>query len=171
MSGAAIVPILVGGIAFYGLVKGVDIFDCFVEGAKSGISVCFRILPTLVGMLTAIGMLKASGGLEIICSLLAVPAQYLGIPKEVVPLALVRPLSGGLAMGIFRDILSSFGPDSYIGKVASVMLGSTETTLYTIAVYYSAVNIKNTRHTLSSALISDLTGFVMSALAVRLLMF
>ncbi len=168
LSGAAIVPIIVAAIAFYGLLKGVDLFDCFLEGAKSGIAVCFRILPTLVGMLTAIGMFRASGGLDLLCNLLAHPARFIGLPQELVPLALVRPLSGGLAMGVFRDILAVVGPDSYVGKVASVMMGSTETTLYTIAVYYSAVNIKDTRHTLSSGLISDVTGFVMSAIAVRL---
>ncbi len=168
LSGAAIVPLVVAVIALYGLLKGVDVFDCFVEGAKGGISVCFRILPTLIGMLTAIGMFRASGGLALLCDLLAYPAGLLGLPQELVPLALVRPLSGGLAMGVFRDILAAVGADSYIGKVASVMMGSTETTLYVIAVYYSAVNIKDTRHTLSSGLISDLTGFVMSSIAVRL---
>lgn len=163
------IPIVICGILLYGLCKGVDVFDCFLSGAKEGLSTAVGILPALVALMTCVGMFKASGALDILSYALAPVAGATGIPREVIPLALLRPISGSGAMVMFTDILNQYGPDSFVGRVASVMQGSSETTFYTIAVYYGAVKIKNTRHTLPAAFSADVTCFVMSAAMVRLL--
>ena len=156
-----IVPVIIGGIFLFGICKGVNTFDAFLEGAKEGLSTVVSITPALICLLTAVAMFKASGALDVL-------SWGLGLPREVIPLALLRPISGSGAMVLFNDLLVTYGPDSFIGRVASVMEGSTETTFYTIAVYYGAIGVKKTRHTLPSALSADLAGMVMSALAVRL---
>ena len=168
--GVWMVPISIAGIVGYGLVKGAPVFDLFVEGAKEGMGVAVRILPSLVALIVAVGMFKASGGLDLLSFALSPIGNLFGLPREVMPLALMRPVSGSGAMVIFTDIIRTYGPDGVIGRIASVMQGSTETTFYTIAVYYGAAGIKNTRHTVPAALSADVTGFVMSALAVKLLM-
>ena len=165
---SAVVPLMVAGIVFYGFVKDVDIFDCFVTGGKEGLMLCFNILPTMVLMLTAIGIFRVSGAMDFLMTL--IPTHLLGIPNELTPMMLSRPVSGSLAMASFTQILRSFPPDSFIGQCASVMMGSTETTLYTIAVYFSAAEISNYRHTLPSALLADFASFVASVAAVRLLL-
>ena len=169
MTGYA-VPCLLVGFILYGLYRGVPVFDCFVEGAGENMKVILKILPSLVALMTAAGMFKASGGLDLLTAGLAPLAELLGLPKQVLPLALLRPISGSGAMVIFQDILQNFGPDGTIGRVASVLMGSTETTFYTLALYYGAIGIKKTRHTLPSALSADMTGFVCSALLVHLLL-
>ena len=124
----------------------------------------------LIGLMTAIGMFKASGALDMLTAAIRPLAQMVHIPPEVVPLAIVRPISGSGALAVFQDILKSYGPDSLIGQVASVMQGSTETTFYTIAVYYGVTKVQRTRHTLASSLVGDVTGFFMSALTVQLIL-
>lgn len=166
-----VIPFVIAGIVMYGLIRRVDVFESFLEGAKNGLMVSLRILPALVALMTAVGMLKASGALDALTRLLAPGANALGLPPEVLPLALLRPISGSGAMAVLQDILQTHGADSLIGRVASVMQGSTETTFYTIAVYYGATKVRQTRHTLPCALAGDLTGFVFSALTVRLLFF
>lgn len=161
-----IIPVMLAGILVYGLAKGVNVFEVFVEGAKEGIQVTLRVLPPLVGLLTAIGMLRASGALDVLTYALSGAVQWLGVPEEVLPLALVRPVSGSGAMAVYSEIISRFGPDGRIGRVASVLFGSTETTFYTIAVYFGATQVTKTRHTLPAALSADLTGLLMSAVAV-----
>ncbi|MEG1448737.1 MAG: spore maturation protein [Oscillospiraceae bacterium] len=163
-----IIPVIIAIILMAGLYKGVNIFDTFICGAKEGLSTCISILPPLIALITAVGMVKASGALDIIAYTLRDFSNLLGMPSEVMPLAILRPISGSGALAMFKEILDTYGADSYIGLVASVMQGATETTFYTIAVYYGAVNIIKTRHTLPSALAGDLTGFIMSALCVRL---
>jgi spore maturation protein B len=155
-------------IIIYGLIKKVDIFECFLEGAKEGLGTSVSILPALVALMTCVGMFKASGVLDILTYALSPVAELLRMPKEIIPLAILRPISGSGAMVIFNNILAEFGPDSYIGRVASVLEGSSETTFYTIAVYYGAIKLTKTRHTLAASLTADLTGFVMSALMVTL---
>jgi spore maturation protein B len=155
-------------IILYGLIKKVDIFECFLEGAKEGLGTSVSILPALVALMTCVGMFKASGVLDILTYALSPVAELLRMPKEIIPLAILRPISGSGAMVIFNNILAEFGPDSYIGRVASVLEGSSETTFYTIAVYYGAIKLTKTRHTLAASLTADLTGFVMSALMVTL---
>ncbi|MBC8586357.1 spore maturation protein [Youxingia wuxianensis] len=167
--GTYAVPVIVCFILVYGYLHGVRVFDVFLEGAKEGIQVSMSILPALIALVTAVGMFKASGGLDVLSYALAPVANLLGIPQEVIPLVLLRPISGSGAMVIFTDIIKTYGSDSFIGRVASVMQGSTETTFYTVALYYGAAKIKNTRHTIPAALCGDLTGFVMSALLVRLM--
>ena len=167
--GTYAVPVIVCFILVYGYLHGVRVFDVFLEGAKEGIQVSMSILPALIALVTAVGMFKASGGLDVLSYALAPVANLLGIPREVIPLVLLRPISGRGAMVIFTDIIKTYGPDSFVGRVASVMQGSTETTFYTVALYYGAAKIKNTRHTIPAALCGDLTGFVMSALLVRLM--
>ena len=132
---------------------------------------CIRdrsITPALICLLTAVAMFKASGALDVLSWGLSPLAQAVGLPGEVIPLALLRPISGSGAMVLFNDLLAVYGPDSFIGRVASVMEGSTETTFYTIAVYYGATHVTRTRHTLPSALSADLAGILMSGVAVRL---
>ena len=165
-----IVPGILVFITLYGLLHEVTVFDAFVSGARSGIGVAFRILPSLVALTTGVGMLRASGALDVFSYALSPLAQLLSLPVEVIPLALLRPISGSSAMVIFQDLLANFGPDSYVGRVASTMMGSTETTFYTIAIYFGASKITNTRHVLPAALTADLVGFIMSAWVVRTLL-
>lgn len=162
-----IIPAVMCGIVIYALSKRVDVFGTFLEGAKEGISTSVSILPALVALMTCVGMFKASGALDMLTLVTSPFAAILNLPKEVIPLAVLRPISGSGAMVIYKGILDAFGPDSYIGRVASVMEGSSETTFYTIAVYYGATKITKTRHTLPASLTADLMGVVMSAIMVR----
>lgn len=143
-------------------------FSEFTKGAFENIKVAVELMPTLMAIMLGISMFKASGGLELLSNLIQPLADLLGFPTECVPLALIRPVSGSGSIAIFEDILTTNGPDSFAGRVASVLLGSTETTFYTIAVYYGVTKIKNTRQTLASSLSADFTGFVMSSLLVRI---
>lgn len=161
-----IVPAIAALFLAAGLVEGVPVFDVFMEGAKEGLATAVRILPSLIGLMTAVGVFKASGALDMLSQALSPAARLMGLPPEVMPLALLRPVSGSGGMAVFRDLLAAHGPDSFVGRVASVMMGSTETTFYTIAVYYGAVGVRKTRHTLPAALGADLAGFVFSSLAV-----
>ena len=163
-----VVPLLLAALALYGLVKRVDVYAALTRGAGEGLTVLARIIPSLVGLLTAVSMFRASGAMEWLSALCAPVLTRLGIPPETAPLMLVRPVSGSGALAVGSDLMAAFGPDSYIGRVAAVMLGSTETTFYTIAVYFGAAGIHKTRHTIPAALTADLTGFIASALAVRL---
>lgn len=163
-----ILPIFIGLILIIGLIKKVDVFSEFIEGAKENLKVGVEIMPTLIALMTAIGMFKASGGLELITTTVAPIIHKLGFPAECVALALIRPISGSGGLAVFESILNDYGPDSFAGRVASVMMGSTETTFYTIAVYYSVTKVKKTRHTLLCSLSGDLAGFIFSALLVRL---
>lgn len=162
------IPAVVGLIILWGWLRGINVFDAFLSGARGGIGVALRIIPALVALITAVGVFKASGALDLLTHALSPVTERVGIPAEVVPLALLRPISGSGAMVIFNDLLARFGPDSLIGRIASVMEGSTETTFYTIAVYYGATSIRRLRHTVSSSVIADLTGFIMSAICVRI---
>ena len=163
-----LVPGIIGGIFLFGVVRGVNTFDAFLEGAREGLSTAVSITPALICLLTAVAMFKASGALDVLSWGLSPLAQAVGLPGEVIPLALLRPISGSGAMVLINDLLAVYGPDSFIGRVASVMEGSTETTFYTIAVYYGATHVTRTRHTLPSALSADLAGILMSGVAVRL---
>ena len=163
-----IVPGIIGGIFLFGVVRGVNTFDAFLEGAREGLSTAVSITPALICLLTAVAMFKASGALDVLSWGLSPLAQAVGLPGEGIPLALLRPISGSGAMVLFNDLLAVYGPDSFIGRVASVMEGSTETTFYTIAVYYGATHVTRTRHTLPSALSADLAGILMSGVTVRL---
>ena len=168
--GALSVPVIVSVIIVFGLLNKVKIFECFTCGAKEGLKVAFHIFPSLLGLTTAVAVLKASGVLELIAIPLTPLMELIKMPKEVLPLALMRPVSGSGAVSILKDILSSSGPDSFSGKLASVIMGSTETTFYTVAVYYGVVNITKTRHTLRCALTADLVGIISAVIFTRLLL-
>jgi len=166
--GVYAVPVTIFLIVVFGLMRGVPLFDTFIAGAKEGFSSAISILPSLVGLMMAVAMLNASGALDILSSLLAPVAHFLGLPQQVMPLALIKPVSGSGATAILAQIFQTNGTESFAGRVASVMSGSTETTFYAIAVYYGSVGIKKTRHTIPAALTADLTACILSALAVRL---
>ncbi|MGN1092151.1 MAG: spore maturation protein [Monoglobaceae bacterium] len=164
------IPVFIVSFIVFGLIRKVNVYECFVEGAKSGIESMFGIIAPLVGLMVAISMFRESGALEIIAKAISPILSYVGLPVEVLPLSILRPISGSASLALVTDIFKTYGPDSQIGKIASVMMGSTETTFYTIAVYFGAVGIKNTRHTIPSALSADLTGIIFSALLVSLML-
>lgn len=164
-----IIPFCIAAIVLYGITKKVPVFQSFVAGAKEGVSSAFSLLPTLIGITACIRMFEASGGLDLLVQLLSDPAKLLHFPAEVLPLALLRPISGSGSLVVFENILKTFSPDSYIGKVASVLQGSSETTFYTISVYYAASSVKKTGHTLICSLAGDVSCFLFSALWVTLL--
>lgn len=155
-------------ILIFALFRQAPIFDLFLEGAKEGISNTVSIIPALVGLVVCVAMLRSSGAVDSLVSLISPVSGLLGIPADVLPLALLRPVSGSGALAVIQDIFTRCGPDSYAGRVASVMMGSTETTFYTIAVYYGSVGVKRTGVTLPAALAADFTGMIMSALTVSL---
>lgn len=156
------VPLMIVGIVSYGLAKRIDVYSAFTDGAKDGLLSMFGIVAPLVGLMVAISMFRASGALEILAKLMRPITDFLHMPSAVLPLALLRPVSGSGSVAVVNDIFSVFGPDSAEGKIASVMMGSTETTFYTVAVYFGAVGIKNLRHTVKSALIADCMGMLMA---------
>lgn len=162
-----IVPLVICFIAVYGLYRGVDVYDAIVTGAGQGLKTMIGIVPALIALLTAVHMLRASGALELLATLFAPLLNLLGIPPELMPLMLVRPISGSAALGVGAETIALFGADSYIGRVTAVMLGATETTFYTIAVYFGAVGITKTRYAIPAALCADFAGFVAAAWAVR----
>lgn len=137
------------------------------RGLAGGLEVLLRIFPALVGLMTAVAMLRASGALELAAGALAPLLDRVGLPAQLLPLMLVRPISGSAALGVGAEIIQTYGPDSQLGRTAAVMLGSTETTFYTIAVYFGAVGITRTRYAVPAALCADLTGFLAAAWAVR----
>ena len=165
---AYLVPLLLMGTALYALGKRVNVYEALTKGAEEGLGILLRIFPSLVGLLTAVYMLRASGAMDLLGELAAPLLEKLGIPPETAALLFIRPVSGSGALAVGSELMAAHGPDSYIGRVAAVMLGSTETTFYTIAVYFGAVGISRTRYAVPAALCADLTGFLAAAWAVRL---
>ena len=163
------VPFTICGVALYGAFHRVDVYSSLVQGAGEGLSTLVRIVPSLVGLMTAVYMLRASGALELAALALAPLLERVGLDPELLPLMLVRPISGSAALGVGAELISTYGPDSQLGRTAAVMLGSTETTFYTIAVYFGAVGITRTRYAVPAALCADLTGFLAASWAVGLL--
>lgn len=164
-----VVPLTIAGVALYGALRRVDVYSALVSGAGSGLETLVRIAPALVGLLTAVYMLRASGALDLAAQALSPLLVRVGLPAQLLPLMLVRPISGSAALGVGAELIQTYGPDSELGRIAAVMLGSTETTFYTIAVYFSAAGITRTRYAVPAALCADLTGFLAAAWAVRLL--
>ena len=164
------VPLLLAGIPLYALSRRVKVYAAFVEGAKEGFQTSVRIIPPLVAVIVALGMLRASGAVDGLVGLLAPVLGPLGVPASVLPLVVIRPLSGGGALGVVGDVLRAEGPDSYAGRLVSVMCGSTETTFYVLAVYFGAVGVSRYRHALPAALLADLAGMTAAVVVVRLLL-
>lgn len=167
---ASIIPLLIASIVIYGMYKKVKVYECFVEGAVEGLKVCFNIYPYLLAMLISIAAFKESGALGYFISAIKPIVKFIGLPPEVVPLVMVKPLSGSGAQGVYMDILNQYGADSYIGLVASIIIGSTETIFYTLTVYFGAINIKKIRHTLWAAVLADMTA-VLAAVTIARIMF
>jgi len=165
-----ILPLLILFIIAFGLIKKVAVYEEFVEGGKEGFTTAVKIIPYLVAMLFAIAMFRASGAMEILLSMIAPVFSLLGIPAEVLPMAVVRPLTGSGSVGILAELIQTHGADSIIVKIAATMFGSTETTLYVLAVYFGAVNISKTRYAIKAGLIADFSGFL-AAVFVCTLMF
>ncbi len=165
---AYLVPLLLFFVSVYAMGRRVNVYDSLTRGAEEGLTILLRILPNLAGLLTAVYMLRASGAMEAVGRLLAPLLERLGIPPETAALLLIRPVSGSGALAVGSELMAAHGPDSYIGRVVAVMLGSTETTFYTIAVYFGSAGVRKTRYAIPAALCADLAGFVAAALAVRL---
>ncbi len=161
-----IIPAVILFILLYGLIKKTDVFSVFCEGAAEGLQTCADILPALVILLVCIGMFRASGAVEALTDLLSPICAVFGFPSECVPMVLLRPFSGSGAIAVYDEIVSSNGVDSFAGRTAAVLLGSSETTFYTIAVYFSAVKVKKTRYAVPAALTADLTAWIVCGLSV-----
>ena len=155
-------PLIILFIVYYGLKEKINVFDIFLDGAKDGINMVIKIFPTLIGLFVAIGALRSSGILDLIISIVTPVLNILRIPSEIMPLAMLRPISGSASMAVATDIMKSYGVDSFIGILAGVIMGSTETTIYTIAVYTGSVKVKKTRFVLAAALIADIFGIIAS---------
>lgn len=166
--GAMALPVIIGIIVLFGFLKDVEVFSVFTSGAKEGISATLQILPTLIGLIVAVNMLRASGLLELLCELLRPVTERIGISAQIAPLAILRPISGSGSSAYTLSILKEFGPDSETGKIASVLASSTETTFYAIAVYFGAVGQKKLRYTVPAALLGDCTALVLAVLTVKL---
>jgi spore maturation protein B len=162
-----IVPMLLLLASVLALRKKENAYDLLLSGAADGLKLLVSIVPSLIFLLCAVSMLRASGAVTLISTLLAPVFGFFGIPSETALLVFVRPLSGSAALAIGADLMAQYGPDSTIGRTVAVMLGSTETTFYTISVYFGAAGIKKTRYTVPAALIADFTGFLMASLTVR----
>lgn len=165
---SAFVPAIFVLTAFAGLLKEVDIFSALKDGAREGLTSAANLVPSLVALFAAIYMFRASGAMDFLTNLLSPVAVFAGIPPECMPLILIRPLSGSGALVVATDIIATHGVDSTIGRTAAVIVGSTETTFYTIAVYFGAANIRRTRYAIPAALIADFVGFFAAALSVRI---
>lgn len=163
----SIIPIIVLVIITYGMVKGRKVYEWFIEGAKEGLQVCLNIFPYLLAMIIAVHIFREAKLLDILNNFISPVAGVIGLPKEVIPLVLVKPLSGSGAIGILTDILKTYGPDTPIGLIASVIMGTTETIFYTITVYFGAVQIKKIRHTLWTAILADLTAIIAAIFLVN----
>ena len=162
-------PLVILIIIFQAFKERKSVFDIFLKGATEGVEISLKIFPTLIGLFVAIGMLRSSGILNLITKLISPLLVVLKFPEQIVPLALLRPISGSASMAIATDIIKQNGVDSFIGILASVIMGATETTLYTIAVYTSSVKIKNTRGILIAALAADVTGIIVSLVVCRIM--
>ena len=160
-------PLVILLIVTYGIIEKAKVFDSFLEGAKEGIEIVKSLFPTLIGLFVAIGVLRSSGILDLIINFVTPLLNVVNFPKEIMPLAMLRPISGSASMGVAVDIMSKYGVDSFIGLITSTIMGSTETTIYTIAIYTSVVGIKKIRFVLVAALLADLAGMISSVIIWR----
>lgn len=165
---ALLIPLLLAGVAAWGVRRKVDVYTALTDGAAEGLRVVLRICPNLIALLSAVYMLRASGALDFFTTLLAPVLTAIGIPPETAPLLLIRPLSGSGALAAGSELMAAYGVDSTVGRTAAVMLGCTETTFYTIAVYFGAAGVRKILYTVPAALTADLVGFLAAAWCVRL---
>ena len=163
------VPTIILTIIVWGVVEKKNTFDLFLEGSREGLEVTVKIFPTLIGIFFSIGLLRSSGIVNSCTNIMSPITKLLNVPAEIIPLAILRPISGSASVGIATDIMKLYGVDSFIGMVASVIMGSTETTLYTIAIYTSYVKIKKNRGVLWAGLAADFIGIIMAVFFCRIL--
>ena len=166
---SAAIPIFILIIVFYGLKEKVKVFDVFLDGSKEGIEIVFKLFPTLLGIFLAKGALRSSGFIDLVVNLITPFTNLLEMPSEIAPLAILRPISGSASMAVATDIMQNYGVDTLSGLITSTIMGSTETTFYTIAIYTSCVGIKKTRGILAAALAADVAGIVASTVICRIL--
>lgn len=164
-----IMPLAFVGIILYGYSKDVDIYETFIDGAKNGVKIVFQIFPTLIGLMVAIGILRESGALDFLCKLIMPITKMLGFPNEAVPLTFMRLISSSASTGLLLDIFKKYGPDSFIGRLISVMMCCTETVFYTISIYFMSVKIKKIRYTLKGALLANLCGIIASLYITKII--
>ncbi len=164
-----VLPALILLLTVYALIRGVDVYDAFVTGALEALPLLYKVLPYMATMLLAMKLLRGSGALDAALRFIAPPLAAVGYPAELVPMTLLRPFSGSAALSLLDDVFTAYGTDSYIGIAASLMLGSTETIFYTIALYYGSVGISRTRHSVPAALIAGASGAIASVLLARLM--
>jgi len=162
------IPFLLAAVPLYAALRRVKVYEEFVDGAKEGFDVAIRIIPYLVAILVAIGMFRAAGGIDLLSKVLGPVLAAVGFPTDLLPLALMRPLSGSGSLGLFTELVKQFGPDSLIARMAGTIYGSTETTFYVLAVYFGSVGIKRTRYALLAGLTADFVGVVASVIICRL---
>lgn len=163
------IPFTILLIISYGLIEKNKVFDSFLEGAKDGLKIVYNIFPTLLGLFLSINILRESGIIDAITNFLNPILTFFKIPAEILPLALLRPISGSASMAVATDIMTKYGVDSFIGLISSTIMGSTETTLYTIALYTSTIKVKKTRFVLWAALLADLVGMITSVVFWRIM--
>ncbi len=156
------VPLIFVGIITYGYMRRVEVYDTFVEGAKEGWGTILHIMPTLIGLMVAVGVIRASGALDLFSQFILPLCDRIGYPAQIVPLTFMRLISASASTGLVLDLFKQYGPDSFVGRLVSVMMGCTETVFYTMAVYFMAVNIKKTRYTLVGALLANFAGIIAS---------
>ena len=164
----SIIPIIFLLIITYGMFKGRKVYEWFIEGAKDGLKVTLRIFPYLLAMIIAVQIFKEANLMNLLNNFIAPLGNFIGLPKDLIPLLIIKPLSGSGAIGMFTDIIKSFGPDTRTGLIASVVMGSTETIFYTITVYFGAIKVKKIRHTLWAAIFADMTAIIMAILMVNI---
>jgi spore maturation protein B len=165
------IPVLVACVSLYAIIKKVPVYTTFTQGAKDGFSTAVMIIPYLTAMLCAIGMFRACGAMDFICNLLAPVTELIGLPGSVLPMGIMRSFSGGAAEGLMSDILATYGTQSLEGRIASVALGSTETTFYIVAVYFGSVGVSQTRHSIAAGLLGDLASLIAAAVIVNVMWF
>lgn len=162
------IPILIGFILLYGTIKQVPTYESFVEGGKEGIKIAVSIIPFLVGMMVAISVFRASGALDFLMVWIRPIVEKIGVPAEIVPLAIIRPISGTAALGMTSDIMAAYGADSFIGRLAATIQGSTDTTFYVLTVYFGAVGIRKMGDAVKVGLLADLVGIIAAIIVVTL---
>ncbi len=165
------IPVVIAAVSLYAICKKVPVYSVFTEGAKEGFSTAIMIIPYLVAMLCAIGMLRASGALDWFCNLIAPITNLIDLPSEVLPMGIMRSFSGGGAEGMMAELLKTYGTQSQIGRIASVALGSTETTFYIVAVYYGAIGVTNARQSIAAGLLGDLASLIAATVIVNVMWF
>ena len=164
-------PLIIFIIVLYGIIEKKDIFDKFIEGAKEGMKIVVNIFPTLIGLFLAVGSLRASGVIDLCISIIEPILNIIKFPSEIMPLAILRPISGSSSIAIATDIMKKYGVDSQLGIIASIIMGATETTLYTITVYSTSVNIKKTRFVFLASIMADIVGIIVSVFICKLMKF